>query len=72
MCPNQLNLFVLKSIVDQSANCFGGVAVSLTRRFEGRLWMLPSRIYSDVLVLSPGDPLEARELARRLDRSGRR
>jgi penicillin-binding protein 1B len=44
--------------------------VSLTRRFEGRLWMLPSRIYSDTLVLSPGDPLDANGLSRRLDRSG--
>jgi penicillin-binding protein 1B len=44
--------------------------VSLARRFEGRLWMLPSRIYSDVLAVSAGDPLTAAGLARRLDRSG--
>jgi penicillin-binding protein 1B len=44
--------------------------VALARRFEGRLWMLPSRIYSNTLVVSPGDPIDAIELARRLDRSG--
>jgi len=32
--------------------------------------MLPSRIYSDVLLLSPGDRVGPSELARRLDRSG--
>ncbi len=44
--------------------------VSLTRRFEGRLWMLPSRVYSDVLVVGPGDWLDPSELTQRLDRSG--
>ena len=44
--------------------------VALTRRFEGRLWLLPSRIYSDVLLLTPGDALDGAELAGRLDRSG--
>ena len=44
--------------------------VSLTRRFEGRLWSLPARVYSDVLALEPGVALEARDLAGRLDRSG--
>jgi len=32
--------------------------------------MLPSRIYSAALVLEPGDPLDATDLSRRLDRSG--
>ena len=44
--------------------------VSLTRRFEGRLWMLPSRIYSDALTVSSGDPLDPAVLTGRLDRSG--
>jgi penicillin-binding protein 1B len=44
--------------------------VSLARRFEGRLWMLPSRVFSDVLMIAPGDPLEIGDLAGRLDRSG--
>ena len=44
--------------------------VTLARRFEGRLWMLPSNIYSDVLLVAPGDALDGAELAARLDRSG--
>jgi hypothetical protein len=43
--------------------------VSLTRRFEGRLWMLPSRIYSDALILLPGQAVAADELTQRLERS---
>ena len=28
--------------------------VSVTHRFDGRLWLLPSRVYSDTLLLTPG------------------
>ena len=44
--------------------------VSLAQRFDGRLWMLPSRVYSDVLLLEAGDPVEMAELTGRLDRTG--
>jgi penicillin-binding protein 1B len=44
--------------------------VALTRRFEGRLWSLPARVYSDVLLLGPGSALRAEDLSGRLDRSG--
>lgn len=44
--------------------------VSVTRTFEGRLWQLPSRVYSAPLVLVPGDHLRPQEITERLDRSG--
>lgn len=44
--------------------------VTTASLFEGRLWKLPSRVYSDVLVLRTGDPLVPAQLIRRLDRSG--
>jgi penicillin-binding protein 1B len=54
---------------------FGGgalvhLSVTVGGRFEGRLWKLPSRILSDVLVLGPGDIMDAERLSARLDRSG--
>src|SRR5512140_3380474 len=44
--------------------------VEAGRRFEGRLWDFPSRIYSDRLVLVPGSIATPAAVARRLDRSG--
>jgi penicillin-binding protein 1B len=44
--------------------------VSVTTRFDGRLWTMPSRVYSDVLSISPGDRLSPSALAARLERSG--
>jgi penicillin-binding protein 1B len=44
--------------------------VSVTGRFDGRLWKLPSRIYSDALVIEPGSRLSPTQLAGRLSRSG--
>jgi penicillin-binding protein 1B len=44
--------------------------VEVTTRFEGRLWDLPSHVYSARLALSPGDALTPAELTARLDRSG--
>jgi penicillin-binding protein 1B len=44
--------------------------VSLTRAFEGHSWRVPSSVYSDVLVLRPGERLSAGDLVHRLDRSG--
>ena len=44
--------------------------VEVTSRFEGRLWKLPSRVYSDHLVLRVGSQVPPRALTRRLDRSG--
>ncbi|HKQ62130.1 MAG TPA: PBP1A family penicillin-binding protein [Candidatus Polarisedimenticolaceae bacterium] len=46
------------------------VYVEVTSQFEGRLWQLPSRIYSSALTLGPGDRLTAEQLAARLDRCG--
>jgi penicillin-binding protein 1B len=46
------------------------VYVSVTGRFDGRLWTLPSRIYSDVAVLQPRGALSAGAVAERLDRCG--
>jgi penicillin-binding protein 1B len=44
--------------------------VEVGRRFEGRLWDFPSRVYSDRLVLTPGSAASADAIARRLDRCG--
>jgi penicillin-binding protein 1B len=44
--------------------------VEVTTRFEGRLWDLPSHVYSARLALSPGDALTPAELTARLDRCG--
>jgi penicillin-binding protein 1B len=44
--------------------------VSVTTGFDGRLWALPSRIYSDVLVLERGSRLSRAQLSARLSRSG--
>jgi penicillin-binding protein 1B len=44
--------------------------VSVTGRFEGRLWRLPTRVYSDSLALVPGRALASDEIVARLDRSG--
>lgn len=44
--------------------------VSVTTGFDGRLWTLPSRIYSDVLVMEEGGRLSQAQLAARLSRSG--
>jgi penicillin-binding protein 1B len=44
--------------------------VQLTQRFEGRLWLVPSRVYSDALLLEPGMRIDASRVVSRLDRSG--
>lgn len=44
--------------------------VEVRRVFEGRLWDLPARVYSDRLVLFPGTPAGPAEIVRRLERSG--
>ncbi len=42
----------------------------VTSQFEGRLWKLPSRIYSDSLVVRTGSAVPPSALTRRLDRMG--
>jgi len=44
--------------------------VGVTTRFDGRLWTLPSRVYSDRLVLTTGARYSPAQLAARLERSG--
>lgn len=44
--------------------------VSVRARFDGRLWRIPSRAWSDPLTLSRGRALDADALVRRLQRSG--
>ncbi len=46
------------------------VFVEVTTRFEGQLWKLPSVVYSEPLLLHPGDPVEAGAVTRRLLRCG--
>jgi penicillin-binding protein 1B len=44
--------------------------VEVGRRFDGRLWDFPSRVYSDRLVIAEGAAFSSAAIARRLDRSG--
>lgn len=44
--------------------------VAVTSRFDGRLWLLPATVYSDVLEIERGDRLPVELLASRLERSG--
>ncbi len=44
--------------------------VSVTSRFDGHLWAIPSRVYSDILPLTPGARLSREALVARLERSG--
>lgn len=44
--------------------------VEVTSRFEGRLWDLPSHVYSARLAVAPGTALTPAELTARLDRCG--
>jgi len=44
--------------------------VTITHRFDGRLWQLPTRVYSDTLVLNPGRHVSPAELVERLERGG--
>ena len=46
------------------------VFTQITLTFEGRLWRLPSRVYSARLHLIPGTVVDRDALAARLDRSG--
>jgi penicillin-binding protein 1B len=44
--------------------------VSVTSRFGDSIWPIPSRVYSDVLVLEPGTVISAEEFAERLADAG--
>jgi len=44
--------------------------VLVAERFEGRLWSIPSQVYSDALVVRAGARVSRDALVRRLDRSG--
>jgi len=46
------------------------VYTQITLTFEGRVWTLPSRIYSARLHVVPGMALDRDALAARLERSG--
>ena len=42
----------------------------ITRTFKGRLWAIPSRVYSAPLTLREGDPMSIARIQARLDRAG--
>src|SRR5262245_41459387 len=46
------------------------VYVEVTSRFEGQIWKLPSRVYSDRLLVHPEDQVSQAALVRRLVRCG--
>ena len=48
------------------------ISDDIDKRFEGRLWSVPSRVYSDGLAIYPGQSLSLRQLVQRLDRLGYR
>jgi penicillin-binding protein 1B len=63
-----LGLLTLVGVVAAGTLLF--LYVGVTTRFDGRLWTLPSRVYSDRLVLTPGARYSPEQLAARLERSG--
>ena len=48
------------------------ISDEVTERFDGRRWSVPSRVYSDGLILYPGLPVPKTQLIGRLDRLGYR
>jgi penicillin-binding protein 1B len=45
---------------------------NIEERFQGRLWKLPSRVYSDLTLIYPGQSLTTKQLAARLQHLGYR
>ncbi len=63
-----LRLFVVAAVAAAALALY--LDVEVTHRFEGRLWTFPSRIHSDLLVLTPGAEVPRDAVVRRLDRCG--
>ncbi len=61
-------LAVLGALLLVGLSGLGYFTALVVRRFDGRRWNLPSRIYSDVYVLRPGDAASLSTLAAKLER----
>ncbi len=61
-------LAVLGGLLLSGVLVLGYFTALVVGRFDGRLWNLPSRIYSDLYVLRPGDAASVTGLAAKLQR----
>ena len=61
-------LAVFGSLLLAGVLVLGYFTTRVTARFDGRRWDLPSRIYSDLYVLRPGDAVSVAELQAKLAR----
>ena len=51
--------------------CYAALVTgSVSRRFDGRKWSVPSRVYSDILLMYPGQRLSSKQFIARIDRLG--
>jgi penicillin-binding protein 1B len=48
------------------------LSVEIDKRFSGRLWSIPSRVFSDTSLLYPGQKVDKASLRRKLERLGYR
>lgn len=61
-------LVVAAAVVVTTLATVGYFTSVVVSRFEGRRWNLPSRIYSDLLAIRPGDGSSPEKLVAKLDR----
>ena len=61
-------LAVLGGVLLAGVIALASFTTIVVRRFDGRRWNLPSRIYSDLYVLRPGDAASAPALTSKLER----
>jgi penicillin-binding protein 1B len=66
--------FILLSLLAVATMAWYGIRLDreIVRQFSGKRWGLPSKIYSDAFLLSPGQRLESIHLFERLKRLGYR
>jgi len=65
-------LFFLGGAAVVSVLYLANLAEGMDKRFAGRLWDIPSKIYSDITLLYPGQALNPPLLLEKLDRLGYR
>ncbi|MBA3028110.1 MAG: hypothetical protein FP816_04735, partial [Desulfobacteraceae bacterium] len=64
-------LLLIFSLVTVSIYCFG-LSMEIDKRFSGRRWSIPSKVYSDTLLLYPGQQFDQSAILNKLSRLGYR
>ncbi|MBU4317411.1 MAG: PBP1A family penicillin-binding protein [Proteobacteria bacterium] len=64
-------LLLIFSLVTVSIYCFG-LSMEIDKRFSGRRWSIPSKVYSDTLLLYPGQQFDQSAILTKLSRLGYR